>query len=282
MLRYSKASLNAFFSVGFLEEDFQVGSRQCIPHYTILLCLDSDCSLACDTSRISLGTATGLTLSPGTLLEVDRLTSRSVYCIQFNREFYCVEYHDAEVSCNGLLFNTAMQPPVIDIPQGDADSVNLVLQMLEREFENADRLQLEMLRVLLKRLIITCARLVKEKMEKEQNLLLAQTDLLRSYSALVDKHYRSKHKVADYAALLNRSPKTLSNLFVRYAGRSALQVIHERIVLEAQRLLLLTDKTAKEIAFELGFSDAAQFLRLFKKVTGHTTQELRDARIPVQ
>ncbi|MDT8325024.1 MAG: helix-turn-helix domain-containing protein, partial [Bacteroidota bacterium] len=67
-----------------------------------------------------------------------------------------------------------------------------------------------------------------------------------------------------------------------YEGRSALQVIHERIVLEAQRLLLRTDKSAKEIAFELGFSDAAQFIRLFKKVTGRTTQELREARAPVR
>ncbi len=280
MLRYVEPKLNAILSFGFLEESFPAGSLQCIPHYTFLICLEGTCCVQSDAQRIDLESSAVLTLSPGTLLEVDRLEEKTVTCVQFNREFYCVEYHDAEVSCNGLLFNAATQPPVIDIPQGDRDALGMLLQMFAREFRNEDRLQLEMLRVLLKRLIITCARLVKEQLESRHDLPMAQTDLLRSFSALVEKHFRSKHKVADYAAMLNRSPKTLSNLFVRYAGRSALQVIHERIVLEAQRLLLLSDKSAKEIAFELGFNDATQFIRLFKKITGLTTQELREARIP--
>lgn len=68
----------------------------------------------------------------------------------------------------------------------------------------------------------------------------------------------------EYADLLNKSPKTLSNLFSIYNQKSPLQIIHERISLESKRLLVYTDKSTKEIAFELGFEEVAHFSRFFK------------------
>ncbi|MBX2901647.1 MAG: AraC family transcriptional regulator [Cyclobacteriaceae bacterium] len=50
--------------------------------------------------------------------------------------------------------------------------------------------------------------------------------------------------------------------------KTPLQLIHERIILEAKKMLLYTDKSSKEISFELNFSDPVQFSRLFKNVTG--------------
>ena len=74
-----------------------------------------------------------------------------------------------------------------------------------------------------------------------------------------------KKQVQEYADLLNRSPKTLSNLFAAYGLPSPLRVIHERTGAEAQRLLLHTSKSAKEIAALLGFEDTAAFSRFSKK-----------------
>jgi AraC-like DNA-binding protein len=68
--------------------------------------------------------------------------------------------------------------------------------------------------------------------------------------------------------MLNKSPKTLSNLFALYNHKSPLLVIQERIVLEAKRLLFYTEKSSKEIAYYLGFEDANNFSKFFKK---HTT-----------
>ncbi|MDT8323617.1 MAG: AraC family transcriptional regulator, partial [Bacteroidota bacterium] len=213
MLRYTEPGLNAFLSTGFLEEAFPTEEAVSIPHYTILLCMKGSCCVQADARQIDLGRSTVLTLSPGALLEIDRLQTERIHCVQFNREFYCVEYHDVEVSCNGLLFNAATQAPAIDVPPAEGETLALLMQMFEKEFANADRLQLEMLRVLLKRMIITCTRLVKEQLEERRDLRASQTDLLRAFSGLVEKHYREKHKVAEYASMLHRSPKTLSNLF---------------------------------------------------------------------
>ncbi|MGY0041525.1 helix-turn-helix domain-containing protein [Pedobacter sp. NJ-S-72] len=81
-----------------------------------------------------------------------------------------------------------------------------------------------------------------------------------------------------YAELLNRSPKTLSNLFAIYNHKSPLAVIQERIVLEAKRLLIYTDKSAKEIAYDLGFDDAAYFSNFFKKHNAFSPSDFRSAK----
>lgn len=79
----------------------------------------------------------------------------------------------------------------------------------------------------------------------------------------------------DYADILCRSPKTLSNLFASCGLPSPLRVIHERIEAEAMRLLLYTRKSAKEISAILGFEDLAAFSRFFKKMTGESLSDYR-------
>lgn len=90
-------------------------------------------------------------------------------------------------------------------------------------------------------------------------------DIIRRYYVLVDNHYKEKKQVQDYAEMLYRSPKTLSNLFAAYGLPSPLRIIHERIEAEAKRLLLYTNKSAKEIGEILGFEDLAAFSRFFRK-----------------
>ena len=79
----------------------------------------------------------------------------------------------------------------------------------------------------------------------------------------------------DYADILCRSPKTLSNLFSTCGLPSPLRVIHDRIEAEAMRLLLYTHKSAKEISSILGFEDQATFSRFFKKMTGESVSDYR-------
>ena len=76
----------------------------------------------------------------------------------------------------------------------------------------SDSLQEEMLRILLKRFIIQCTRIARHRMnitrEKESGF-----EIVRQYYNLVDEHYRTKKQVQDYADMLHKSPKTLSNIF---------------------------------------------------------------------
>ena len=100
-------------------------------------------------------------------------------------------------------------------------------------------------------------------------------DIVRRFYILVDQHFREKKQVQDYADLLFRSPKTLSNLFASCGVPSPLRIIHERIEAEAKRLLLYTPKSAKEISELLGFEDLSTFSRFFKKMTGESVSDFR-------
>ncbi|GAB4516992.1 MAG: helix-turn-helix domain-containing protein [Allomuricauda sp.] len=194
--------------------------------------------------------------------------------ILFNREFYCISDHDSEVSCNGILFFGTQDIPIISIPKDQLGKFNLLHDMFVEEFSTPDNIQGDMLQMLLKRLIIMSTRLAKEQLIVK-TLGNDQIDTIRRFNFLVDMHYKTKRKVSDYADLLHKSPKTLSNLFSIYNQKSPQQIILERITLEAKRLINFTDKQNQEIAFELGFNDPAHFSRFFKKMTQMTPSEYR-------
>ncbi len=194
----------------------------------------------------------------------------------FNRAFYCIADHDSEVSCNGILFFGTQSLPIITIPDSQEKKFDNLYEIFQDEFATPDKIQGDMLQMLLKRLIIMCTRLAKEQLIVT-DLNNDQVDIIRKYNVLVDTHYKTKRKVTDYADLLFKSPKTLSNLFSKYNQKSPQQIILERIALEAKRLMQFTDKQNQEIAFELGFNDAAHFSSFFKKMTKQSPTEFRKA-----
>ncbi|KQC30755.1 helix-turn-helix domain-containing protein [Flagellimonas eckloniae] len=202
-------------------------------------------------------------------------TDLPISAILFNREFYCISDHDTEVSCNGILFFGTQDLPIISIPEDQLRKFNIWFEVFLEEFSTPDNIQGDMLQMLLKRLIIMSTRLAKEQLiVKELNN--DQIDTIRKFNYLVDIHYKTKRKVSDYAEMLFKSPKTLSNLFSIYNQRSPQQIILERLTLEAKRLIHFTDKQNQEIAFDLGFNDPAHFSRFFKKMTKKTPSEYRE------
>lgn len=199
----------------------------------------------------------------------------NVVAWQFDREFYCIIDHDREVSCSGLLFYGRPEPMFLQLTDDERAKLTALLLVFEDEFATRDTIQGEMLRMLLKRLIIKLTRLVKAQYV-EQTLSDSSLELIRQYRMLVEQHYRQEHQVAYYADRLNKSPKTLTNVFARHGQDSPLQIIHDRIGLEARRLLSFTDKSAKEIAYELGFDEVSNFSRFFKNLFAVPPAEFRD------
>ncbi len=130
--------------------------------------------------------------------------------------------------------------------------------------------------MLLKRLIIKLTRLAKYQ-QLENKIKEPDLDIVRSFNLMVENNYRKLHQVQDYANLLNKSPKTLSNLFKIYNQKTPLQIIQERITLEAKRLLIYTNKTNTEIAYELGFEELTHFSRFFKKMMNQSPSDFRES-----
>lgn len=196
---------------------------------------------------------------------------------RFNRDFYCIVDHDREVSCVGLLFYGSHGTMVLEPGADDVTRLSRLLAVFVDEFQTRDTIQGAMLRTLLKRLIILLTRLARARMIGD-TLSASQLDVVRHFNLLVENHYRRLHRVSEYASLMHKSPTTLANLFAAHAERSPLRVIHERVAIEAKRLLIYTDKGVKQIASELGFADAATFSRFFKGAVGTNSVEFRNSR----
>lgn len=196
---------------------------------------------------------------------------------QFDREFYCIVDHDKEVSCAGFLFYGSSEKMFISLCERSQRQIELLLEAFRDELEATDDIQGEMLQVLLKRLIIITTRMAREQYIRDKALTSDKLDLVRKYNMLVEAHFRKEKQVKFYAEKLFKSPKTLSNVFALYNHKSPLLIIQERILMEAKRLLFYTEKTSKEIAYELGFEDASHFSKFFKKHTGQAPTDFKKA-----
>lgn len=98
----------------------------------------------------------------------------------------------------------------------------------------------------------------------------------KSFRKLLESNYCSLKRPGEYAALLHISTAYLNECIKNVTGLSASQLIQDRVILEAKRLLYHTDKSIKEIAFELGFADYPYFSRRFSKATGNTALAFRN------
>ncbi len=187
---------------------------------------------------------------------------------QFNRDFYCIADHDAEVGCVGFLFYGIEHPLFISLSGQESESLTLMGRLCVEEMSVTDKMQGEMLRTLLKRLIINVTRIAKRQTDSYRRFTEDRMNVIRRFNLLLEAHFRDQHEVQFYARNMNRSPKTLTNLFAlcRYPAPSKL--IQRRLILEAKRFLYYTDKTAKEVADELGFANTAHFSRFFKANAG--------------
>lgn len=197
------------------------------------------------------------------------------YMLLFNREFYCIHENDHEVSCEGLLFWGSSELPVIRLDEEEQPKYQTLFNVFEDELATRDSIQEEMLRMLLKRLIIKSTRIAREQLFPDQ-VGDKQMDLIRRFKVLVEQHYKEHHQVSEYAEMLYKSPKTLSNVFSSAGHQTPLEIIHDRIALEAKRQLLKTNKLSKEIAYDLGFEEQSHFSRFFKKETGLSPSVFRE------
>ncbi len=95
----------------------------------------------------------------------------------------------------------------------------------------------------------------------------AGNTVLRAFKEAVDAHYKEEHSTRFYAAALHLTPDHLNRIVKATIGTTAKEYIQSRIVTEAKRLLYFTDLSAKEVGYDLGFSEPANFSAFFKKHT---------------
>lgn len=177
------------------------------------------------------------------------------------------------------LFNNPYQTPSCCIGQGIEHLLEEYIRQMNVELKNDKEFaHQELLRAYLNAFLIQVQRRKIEFEETEGNTSLALDEkrtLLFHFINLVDENYTKGLSVAEYADLMNISTRTLSDLTNLTLNKTPSLIIQERIILEAQRLLLHSNLNVNQIGYRLGFDDPSYFVKYFKKHTNISPSEFR-------
>lgn len=137
---------------------------------------------------------------------------------------------------------------------------------LNEEYQRHSFARAQVLRSLAGALIALVARVIFEA--DSANKARSQNPLFDRFEEMIERDFRKRRPLTDYARALAISPTHLNRISHQATGQAASQLINERMLREARRMLIYTNLTAAQIAYDLGFTDPAHFSRVFAKGTG--------------
>ncbi len=153
----------------------------------------------------------------------------------------------------------------------DAPSIDPLFKLLSKEFEGTGEINFAVVEGLLKALLAKIREVATPYIGKERY----KGDLYHSYIDLLSQPGELRNQVAYYAAKLHTTPQNLNAACRKAVAQSASVVLADHIISEAKRLLIYTDHTVSQIAFELQFNDPSHFVKYFKRHTLQTPASFR-------
>lgn len=259
-------SYKQFGNLEFSKEAMKANPLTSIDEHIKILFIPSKAIIQVDFQEFKMETDALLFINPQVILKPCETVDGQL--IHFNRDFYCVEIHDQEVACDGILYNNVFEIPFIQLDETQSRDIQNIICEIQSEMKSEDSSTEEMLRILLKLIILKSTRIWKQQHHLAESTQQSDVQFLRKFSKLVEQHYKTHHTVADYAEMLFITPKNLSKKIGLLSKDTPNDIIKNRIILECKRLLAHTSMTVKEIAYSLNYQDDAYFIRFFTKHTG--------------
>jgi AraC family transcriptional activator of pobA len=169
------------------------------------------------------------------------------------------------------IFNIQGEFSCLQVNEDTSKGLAAVLQLLEEDYHK-EEVNLIMIKALLKVFLLKLIHL------KEQHFTLQDINEKRVYEfmLLLEKNYQEKRNAEFYAGELGISAKRLNQILKEKLDKTGVQLIHDRLILEAKRQIIHSENTIKEIAFNLGFKDHSYFSRFFKLHAAQTPQEFQN------
>jgi AraC-like DNA-binding protein len=202
-------------------------------------------------------------ISPGQVHAWTSTVPTAGYVLNFSTEFFLQMYPRAGELAEFPFFHIANSDPVLYLTPAQEAELRPLLQSMEEEFAGDLPWRYDIVRSLLLILLTRLRRLHRPR--GSESALPRSYSLAKRFKLLVDRHHLEWTSLQDYAKALLVTERRLNEAVKSTTGKTAAQLIRDRIVLEAKRLLTHSELGISEIAYRLNFEDPAYFSRFFKK-----------------
>jgi AraC family transcriptional regulator, transcriptional activator of pobA len=272
-----------FFAFRTMEENHErTGGKPDIPHrhdfYTIILVKNADGKHFVDYVEYPIRPGILFFVSPEQVHQVvveGDIPSGDI--IMFNTDFLMRYSIDEDFIFNLGLFNCGTGTPPLLIPDRGMNKLIILSNEIREAFSNDEPYKFDVISSFLKLFLIECNKYAVLPKDLNPQNLQSGRPLIKIFRELLTQHYSDWHKVIDYADALNITSDYLNNVLKSNLGKTAKEMIFDRIILEAKRLGLHTELTSKEIAYKLGFDDPSHFSKFFKNETNESFSDFRVA-----
>lgn len=189
-----------------------------------------------------------------------------------NKDFYDLHYSHNSISYFPF-FQSVQNSPLMELKEDQSLEIVSIFESMLSEYQNREMLKHQILVSYSDIMYIKLSRIyLNDESEQIVNHNL-YSQKFNELEKLIEKHFIDEKLPSKYASMLNITPKHLNRISQSVIGKTTSEVIIDRIILEAKRIMLHTGKNFSEIAIGLGYEDYAYFSRLFKKKTGLTPSE---------
>jgi AraC-like DNA-binding protein len=222
-------------------------------------------------------------IKPNTLLflnkdTVQRFDDKAKFdgkVILFTGSFFCKTATDTQFLRNSILFNDLFTVSQFQV-KNQSKIFAEILQQMEDELQNTkDSSQADILQNLLHNFLLQAER-ERRKQSFPEIKKGADLDYVMLFKDLLENEYKSQKQVNCYAKEIVITEKRLNQATTKVLGKSPKEIIDDRVLLEAKRILAHTTESVKEIAYNLGFEEPTNFIKYFKKHSAVTPTEFRE------
>lgn len=214
-------------------------------------------------------------MSPGQAHKIEFSSDIEGFIFIFTAEFYLINQNNQNRLVEFPFFFTIRQdnPPLLLENKNDLLFLEGLFKKGIAELEKGEDFSVEILRSVLDLILTTSAALYKTE---GNNLKGKGHILVKKFFHLVEENYQKNLSVSQYADLMGLTPNHLTQTVSQLTGKSSMQIIKSKQILEIKRLLVHSNLSITEIAHQLNFSDQSYFAKFFKRETGISPLQYRN------
>ncbi len=211
--------------------------------------------------------------------QFDQLRQYEGSVLIFTEDFFCVSVSDTKFLRTTILFNDLTDTADFQPEAGVMARLKAICAEIDDELRQpTDSAQHSLIQNLLHNFLLIADR---EKRRQGFSELKKGPDLDYTllFRDLLEQDFVTAKTVGAYAGKLHVSAKRLGQATARVLGKTPKQLIDERVLLAAKRLLVHGSESIKEVGFQIGFDEPTNFIKYFRKHTGKTPVEFRESHL---